>query len=130
MLGKKFGFGLAAAVLVVASCGGTSSPTTAGVGATTTTSAGAATTVTPTETYISINDFKFSPATLTVTAGTTVSWRNDQGVTHTVTADDGSFDSGDVVQGAEFSQVFATAGTFAYHCTIHDTMTGTVTVEG
>ena len=45
-------------------------------------------------------------------------------------ADNGEFDSGTLAQGDEFSETFGTAGTFAYHCTIHPSMTGTVTVEG
>jgi plastocyanin len=45
-----------------------------------------------------------------------------------VTADDGSFDSGSLATDATFSQTFDAAGTFAYHCTIHPSMTGTITV--
>ena len=45
-----------------------------------------------------------------------------------MTADDGSFDSGNLAPGATFSQSFSTPGTFTYHCNIHSSMTGTVTV--
>ena len=48
---------------------------------------------------------------------------------HTVTADDGSFDSKSLASNATFSQTFAKAGTFAYHCAIHPGMKGTVTVQ-
>jgi len=68
------------------------------------------------------------PATITVVAGTTVTWLNADIEKHTVTADDGSFDSGDVVAGAKYEHAFATAGTFKYHCIIHESMHGTVTV--
>lgn len=70
----------------------------------------------------------FSPASMTIKAGTALTWTNADNVTHTVTADDGSFDSGNVASGATFSHTFATAGTFAYHCNIHSSMHGTITV--
>ena len=77
---------------------------------------------------VSIVDYSFNPATLSVKAGTTVTWTNTAGQDHTVTAGDGSFDSGHVAAGSTFSHTFAAAGTFTYHCTIHNQMTGTVTV--
>lgn len=64
-----------------------------------------------------------------VTQGDTVVWTNRMTMKHTVTADDDSFDSGALAKDTSFSQVFAAAGTFAYHCKFHsDAMTGTVTV--
>ena len=78
---------------------------------------------------VAIANFAFSPTSLTVKAGDTVTWTNQDSTAHTVTADDGSFDSKNVAAGASFSQTFATAGTFAYHCTIHPTMTATVVVQ-
>jgi len=78
---------------------------------------------------VSIDNFAFSPATLNVAAGTTVTWRNAQGVAHTVTGDADEFDSAQLSADAEFSQTFDTPGQFAYHCEIHPTMTGTVVVE-
>ncbi len=79
---------------------------------------------------VTLAGFAFSPSSLTVKAGTTVTWTNHDGVTHTVTADGGSFDSGHLASGATFSRTFATAGTFSYHCAIHPSMTGTITVTG
>lgn len=76
-----------------------------------------------------IKDRAFHPTTLDVAIGTTVTWTNQDEFGHTVTADDGSFDSGTVSGGATFSQVFDTAGTFAYHCKIHSGMHGTITVH-
>jgi plastocyanin len=71
----------------------------------------------------------FTPGSLSVSVGTTVKWTNNDGVTHTVTANDGSsFDSGPIAAGASFSFKFMTAGTFNYHCTIHSGMTGTIVV--
>jgi plastocyanin len=78
---------------------------------------------------VSIKNFAFNPGSITVAAGTTVTWTNDDTTGHTVTADDGSFDSKTVAAGATFSQAFATAGTFTYHCTIHTNMTATVVVQ-
>jgi plastocyanin/predicted lipoprotein with Yx(FWY)xxD motif len=75
-----------------------------------------------------IANFAFAPVDITVTVGETVTWTNADSPSHTVTADDGSFDSGGIAPGATFSQSFTKAGTYAYHCTIHPSMTGTVTV--
>ena len=75
-----------------------------------------------------ITNFAFAPADITVTVGETVMWTNTDSASHTVTADDGSFDSGGIGPGATFTQAFTTAGTHTYHCTIHPSMTGTVTV--
>ena len=77
---------------------------------------------------VTIKDFSFQPAALGVAIGTAVTWTNDDTTGHTVTADDGSFDSGTVAPGTTFSQTFSTAGTFAYHCNIHPSMTATITV--
>src|SRR3954471_2307137 len=77
---------------------------------------------------VTIVDFAFQPASLEVPAGTTVTWTNSGAATHTVTADNGAFDSGRLASGATFSQTFDTAGTFTYHCEIHPQMTGTIVV--
>jgi plastocyanin len=77
---------------------------------------------------VSIAAFSFQPAAITVAVGTTVTWTNNDSAGHTVAADDGSFKSDTLAAGATFSQTFAAAGTFAYHCSIHSSMTGTVTV--
>jgi plastocyanin len=80
---------------------------------------------------VSISNFAFVPATITVRAGTRVTWTNRQaGIEHTVTANDGSFDSGNLSTGSSYSHVFTKAGTYAYHCAIHPFMTGTVIVTG
>ena len=75
-----------------------------------------------------IADFAFNPASITVPVNGTVTWTNGAGRAHTVTADDGSFDSHDIAGGAVFSHTFSAAGTFTYHCTIHPQMKGTVVV--
>jgi plastocyanin len=76
---------------------------------------------------VTIEDFAFKPGAVTVKAGTSVTWTN-QGRTHTVTADDGSFDSGRIASGATFSMTFKKTGTYAYHCAIHSSMVGQVVV--
>lgn len=69
---------------------------------------------------------------LTVPVNTQVTWTNNDSVAHTVTADDGSFDSGTLQAGQSFSHTFSSAGTVAYHCTIHGkaSMNGSVQVGG
>jgi len=118
---------LVAAGALAAGCGGGSggygggSPTT--TAAPTTSGAG-----TPASgTAVAIDNFAFSPAALKVKMGQQVTWTNKQGVAHTVTADGGAFDH-PMPSGATFSFTFAKAGTFAYHCTIHPFMKGTVVV--
>ena len=79
---------------------------------------------------ITINNFAFSPQSLTVSVGDTVTWRNDQGVSHTVTSDQGSeLGSGNLSQGQTYQHIFTQAGLFPYHCTIHPNMTGQITVQ-
>jgi plastocyanin len=77
---------------------------------------------------VDIANFAFSPATLTVKVGTTVTWTNQDSAAHTVTSDTGLFDSGNMPQGKTFSYTFTTAGTYAYHCTYHAMMKATVVV--
>ncbi len=78
---------------------------------------------------VTIANFSFQPTPLTIAVGTTVTWTNTDGTEHTVTADDGSFKSDRLASGATFGQTFATAGTFAYHCSIHSSMKATVIVK-
>jgi plastocyanin len=80
---------------------------------------------------VRIVGFAFTPKTVRAKVGQKVKWEHqDAGVTHTVTALDGTFRSGDLEESDEFSRVFQTAGTFAYRCTIHTDMRGTVKVGG
>ncbi len=68
---------------------------------------------------VSISNFAFAPKTLAVAPGTTVEWLNNDSTAHTVTADNGAFDSGNLNQGASFKFTFAKAGTYAYYCRYH-----------
>jgi plastocyanin len=78
---------------------------------------------------VSVGFDAFSPLMLDVLTGDTVNWPNDSARPHTVTADDGSFDSGRIVVRSSFAQRFDTPGTFPYHCTLHPTMTGEIDVH-
>ena len=79
---------------------------------------------------VSIKNFTFDPAVITVKVGTTVTWTNSDQDPHTVTSDgkSGPLNSKPLNQGETFQYTFTQAGTFAYLCTIHPIMTATVTV--
>jgi hypothetical protein len=78
---------------------------------------------------VTVDFSSYSPYVLDAVPGDTVTWTNSGGRTHTVTADDLSFDSGDLVDGHSFSHTFAALGTYTYHCTIHRAMYGEVDVR-
>jgi plastocyanin len=132
---------LIAGALAAVACGGDNGATSTPASATATkapqASGTAAATTAPTSTpgaaaksaSVAIKDFDFTPATVTIAVGGTVTWTNNGPSTHTVAADDGSFDSGNLSQGKTFSHTFQTAGTFSYHCGIHPFMKATVIVQ-
>jgi plastocyanin len=109
--------------------------TTAATAASTTTAAGGATTTAAgggSEAgagAVTIQGFAFNPQEITVAVGDTVTWTNMDSATHTVTFDEGDDSSGNIANGDTYEETFDTAGTFAYHCSIHSSMTGTVTVS-
>jgi plastocyanin len=76
-----------------------------------------------------IQGMAFVPATISVAAGTTVTWTNKDGIAHTVTSTTNAFNSGSLGSGKSFSFTFTTAGSYPYYCSIHPTMMGTVTVN-
>jgi plastocyanin len=78
---------------------------------------------------VSISGFAFNPATVTVNVGDSVTWTNNDDVPHTATADNGSFNTGQLGSGDSDSVTFNNAGTFAYHCSVHPSMDGTVVVR-
>lgn len=80
-------------------------------------------------TAVRIANLSFTAQELHVRAGTRVRWINQDQVQHSVTADDGSFDSGLIDSGRTFERVFDRAGSYAYHCTPHPFMTARVIVE-
>jgi plastocyanin len=76
-----------------------------------------------------IQGMAFTPATITVAAGTTIRWTNKDAITHTVTSDTGIFDSGSLGGGGTFNYMFSTSGTYPYHCAVHPGMKATVVVN-
>ena len=71
----------------------------------------------------------FVPAKVSAVAGTQVVWTNTDSVPHSVTADDNRFDSGPILPGKSFQWTAANAGTIAYHCIFHPSMTAQLTVR-
>src|SRR5919112_6601005 len=79
---------------------------------------------------VGIEDNFFDPPDATVDPGSTITWTNNGARPHTVTADDGSFDSGRLNPGDSYTVAFNGQGTVTYHCAIHPEMRGSVTVGG
>jgi plastocyanin len=76
-----------------------------------------------------IQGMAYNPSTITVTAGTTITWTNKDGVAHTVTSSTGLFDSGSIGTNGTYSRTFTTTGTFEYYCIIHPSMVASVVVN-
>lgn len=110
-------------LLVLAGCGRdggvtSSSSTTLDQGSPTSTSS------------VDIADFNFKPSTITVAAGTTVTWTNKDGFAHSVRAEGDSFPGSQPLDpGKTYSNAFSNPGTYKYFCGIHNSMTGTVVVK-
>ena len=115
--------GLLIILMLLPGCNSYGSPGTPGSSPTATAPPGQSTNA------VTISGFAFAPATLTVKANTTVTWTNNDSVAHTVTADDGSFDSKNIAPGGTFSYTFTKSGNVSYHCAIHTYMKATVTVQ-
>ncbi len=80
-------------------------------------------------TAVEMRAMAFAPTRIEVSAGTTVAWTNRDQLAHTITADDGSWDSGPIEAGATWRHTFAQPGTYTFHCTPHPVMTGVVVVK-
>jgi plastocyanin len=78
---------------------------------------------------VKIDNFSFGPATLTVAAGTTVTWTNRDDIPHTVVSEDKVFKSKVLDTDEKFSYTFTKPGTYGYFCSIHPKMTGKVVVQ-
>jgi plastocyanin len=76
---------------------------------------------------VAIEDFAYAPSTVTIRVGDTVTWTNRDALAHTATGD--GWDTGDIEAGASAAIRFDRAGTYAYLCTPHPTMTGTIVVR-
>jgi plastocyanin len=123
---------LTAALLVIAACSGSTS-TDSTTAPTTTIPVTAAPTTEPVSTSgtaeVDIVNFSFNEAETTVKVGDTVSWTNSEnGIQHTTTANEGLWASGALDSGGVFEFTFTEPGTYTYFCSIHPSMTGTITV--
>jgi plastocyanin len=81
---------------------------------------------------ITIKNFAFSPATLTVPAGTTVTWTNTDSAPHRMVSDDSApvaFSTPSISTGESAPITFTMGGTYPYHCSIHPSMKGTIVVK-
>ncbi len=78
---------------------------------------------------IKIDNFSFTPSTITVAAGSQVHWTNGDDIPHTVVSEDQSFKSKALDTDDQFSYTFAKPGTYKYFCSIHPKMTATVVVK-
>jgi plastocyanin len=78
---------------------------------------------------VTMKNFDFAPMAMTVSAGTTVTWKNADGEPHTVVSADGLFRSAALDQNDTFKFTFAKPGTYKYVCSIHPKMVGTITVK-
>jgi plastocyanin len=83
----------------------------------------------PTTPQVTIDNFSFTPATLTIAVGATVNWTNHDDVPHTVTADDKAFASKALDTDDAFSHTFTKPGTYSYFCAVHPHMTGVIVVK-
>jgi len=114
---------VAAVAIIAAACNGTG-PAAYGAPAST----AATTTAATAANAATIRGFSFQPGVLKVKVGAKVTWTNGDTVAHTVIADTNSFASGDLQLGGSFSFTFTRPGTYAYHCSIHPSMHGSVVV--
>jgi plastocyanin len=108
------------AASVLAGCSGSTPPTAGSSGGSS--SGGSAQSA-----AVEMSGFAFTPASVEVAVGGTVTWTNKDSATHTVKGE--GWGSGDVASGATYSNTFDKAGTYPYACSIHPSMTGTVVVK-
>jgi plastocyanin len=120
--------GVAAVAVLAASAACGNSPSHPGGGNSTSSGTGNSAS-SGTGTSVEVKNFAFSPAALSVPVGAKVTWTFDDAAQHTVKADDGSFSSAPLNNGKTYSFTFNKAGAYHYICTIHQYMTGTITVR-
>lgn len=122
-------FGIAVSVLsLMTACGGYSAPTSPTTG-NNNTSSGNGTPVTIVKGAQTLTTTAYNPNPLAITAGTTVTWTNSDSTPHTAVSDNGTFNSGIINGGANYSFTFQNKGTFTYHCSLHPNMVGTINVQ-
>jgi plastocyanin len=101
----------------------------AGTGNPSKVSAASANTQPATDTVVKIDNFSFSPATLTVPVGTTVRWTNADDIPHTIVSDDKMFKSKALDTDDQFTYTFTKPGTYGYFCGLHPKMTAKIVVQ-
>ena len=121
MIGKRFALILCAAALATLFTAGCKDDSTSTYGSNTGGN--------PSGNAVTIAGMAFGPGSLTITRMTTVTWKNNDGMSHTATSDANTWTTGTIAPGASASVAFNTAGTFTYHCAIHSSMTGTIIVH-
>ena len=124
-----------AAALTLAGCGSSSSSSSSSSSASTaagTTSSSAASTAAPVRSglvKVAISNYAFHPATITVAAGTKVTFSNHDQTAHTATSTQQAFDTGTVKPGHSVTVVLKKPGSYTYYCQFHAFMRGTVVVK-
>jgi plastocyanin len=112
---------LITAFALASACGSSAVPGGGGNGGSSSTAAMGST--------VDIKNFTFAPMTLSISVGTTVTWKFDDAAQHTVSADDKSFLSPSMNNGQTYTHTFTTGGRYKYICSIHQYMTGTIVVK-
>jgi plastocyanin len=130
-----------AAVVILATACSSSAKAAGGGGSTTSSSASSAASTMPMPASsggsstsaagneVDVKNFSFSPMSMTVAVGTTVTWKFEDSAAHTVSADDKSFVSPALSNGKTYTHTFTKAGTYQYICSIHQYMKGTIVVH-
>lgn len=113
-------------VPLLAACGGGGGD---GEETTTPTVTATSTTTVPSASTVTIKSLSFKPETITVPVGTTLTWINDDSVSHAVVSDTGLWQSNSLGKGDSFRFTFSQPGTFTYHCRPHSFMTGKIIVQ-
>ena len=118
-----------AAILAACSGGGGGAPAPGGGGSTA--AAPCVDSTAPTIVSASVKGNTWTPATVTAKVGDVITWTNDDAVSHGVALDDGSCAMGGTIPGGggARSLVFSVAGTFSFHCSVHSSMKGTITIS-
>jgi len=119
-------FSIICTVMIILAC------TVAGCSSTPAPSSAPVQSASPGGNTITIKNFAFDPSVLTVKAGTTVTWVNNDGAAHTIVSDTGtpaSFSSDPFATGASYTFTFTQPGIYPYHCSIHPTMKGEIIVQ-
>lgn len=122
-------FSVIGLMLFLTACGSTSSSPSTPSTPSTPAPGGGGTPVTIVSGASVLTTTAYAPNPIMVGVGGSVTWMNNDNTTHTATANDASWNSGNIAPGATFTRTFPAAGSFQYHCTLHPGMVGTVVVQ-